>query len=270
MLIFAAYSNQATYAASENSEGEEISVGSLFFPILAEIERWPVPGKNTVDYLEALDEIRMKVGHLPPTENPSLNPLWISRNCVVFSKKQYVYGQNEGQVATYTNGSLAYFNDEPMQVRTMADMDTVWLNEGAQSLLGKPVAPGVTTQCLIAYAMFVGEASRSLVKGASVRVDKFSGNRVFYVQNLQEKARNAIFKAFSSKYNQCIKENDKFIKNKYCIIPTPTAVMQRQGRVTCGEYEFDQYQNIFYRNGVRYLSDDTVLGKKVSFAEAGT
>jgi len=257
------------------SVSQEVSVGRLFFPLLAEIEALPHMRGDVADDIAIFTRLgQITEGRLMElSAGPRLNPYYIADNCRVFSQKKWVWGQNKG-VATTTNysnkGGVTKWEDEPPVAHTMnGNIDEVWTTRGGVAMFGNPDGAGVRLTCLATYAALIDVAAKSIAKGAKATTDKFSGARMFAVPSLDARARRALWEAFYSPaaIHRAQELEADVGRVKDCLIPTPNGLQQGKASVICGPFQYDQNAQVLIKNGVRLLADDTINGVKIAFAE---
>jgi hypothetical protein len=277
--------NDAAASELSGSLTRQVSIGKLFFPFFVELEGVGTelklyPDQNVSDeerreanrrILEA--QVRTDAMH-PETlaHYRGVSPAYIAQYCRIFSTRAYTWGQYQGVVTTTQENRLThkrvYQWEEPAVVRT--PLTSVWNTPGGIEMFGPPQIPSERMYCLIAYATVIERAARQLADGARVTEDKFSGARVFALPELSKQASYAFWESMADTIvadEIDARYSDLRYAAELCLVPTPNGLQQGRTNVICGEYDYDQNAHVLMKGGVRFLSDDSINGVKVVFAE---
>lgn len=281
-----------------SSTNREITVGGLFFPILAEIEQTKLqsPQGGVDDNLAMMEKWDADVGLGDVSFDNYIDPSFFPAYCKIFSGKWYVWGHSPQMVErlsgdvtqtvfngylgskTQTGGYLFCWGldgvgncvkEEP-GIISNGNLFEVRESEGGRQIFGHANTPGGALSCLISAEVLIEKAAKQLAAEAKVKVSKFTGERIFAVPDLQKKARTLIYRAF---FDSSVAERRNQLlsvlgKTKQCLIPTPNGLQGGKTNVICGPFNYDQNALVLQKDGVKFVADDTIAGIKLTFSES--
>ena len=288
-----------TTADYSQSVSQQISIGGLFFPFLVELEHYSRPRKKwkIPEFQQLIINLHDR-GYLTEEDLLALKhtklrtwPLTLTHQCRVLSGKGLVWGQypnvmmNEkldsetyeqaidvfpGQHLKPRKTSHMYEWNEPAVVH-ITHSNTVSYTAEAASMFGAPHMPAQDIECLIIYETILEHAMRQLAQEATIATDRLSGERMLVLPNLMQKAGRAFWNAVLN--NEAVQEQaltacKLFQQSPECFIPTPNGLEAGRSNVSCGSWQYDQMAKVLTYNGVRFFSENTMNGIKVSFAES--
>lgn len=261
----------------ENSKVESqqmtLSVASLFFPMLADLEKRLKSPQDLTNFLRS----QIEEGRLVPPANPS--PTFMT-GCHVFSNDRFVWGtppgvmsqksdirnlqqvggQTWGQPEMMVTGVLNEGQFAPAATNSIRGAGPeVYGPTGGTVVLGKPITPGEHLMCVQFYA--------GLVDSAIVRLKKAGDFKrgVIYNTNLRKAAFEALLSAIAAGDFKTPVPIDPPLS---CLVPSYTGFSSSNTTYKCGTWVVSQQPIKAEYGGMTVLSQDSVNGVQYAFQES--
>lgn len=262
---------------SQNSSGQSSSItktitaGSLFFPKLAELEKYtwdsvPINISNNFDEL-AIQFRKAQVNFF--AKKMSEGKMTVSSDkfvilaCDVFSTTgRFVWSHAQNQPGTHNNINGVISFNEPLSA--IGSGDTAIHNPTSIDLFGFPVFAAEKARCSALYANIIDSAIEKLIKkGASLK------NQTLSIKNLESESEIALWDSFYTLAN--FRRYDIIPENQKCNIPTGEGMRSGGAKdYQCGQWFISQSNFSAKKAGVTILDQNYINGRAWTFQESTT